>query len=102
MCVRTAGLELLTLFTLAAAPHVETTQRKVQGIITAVAPTSLTIAPLSNQAHRTVTGRIDPTKTRLIVDGKPSKIADVRITYTAQAELGLDDVWVSVRVDSTP
>ena len=85
-----------------AASGIETTQRNIQGIITAVEPTSLTIAPVASQKRHTVTGKIDPKRTRLLVDGKLSKISDLQITFTAQAELGLDDVWVTVRADSTP
>ena len=100
----TAALFALVLgsSTLGAASQVGTTQRNIQGIITAVEPTSLTIAPVATQKRHTVTGKIDPKKTRVLVDGKLAKIADLQITYTAQAELGLDDVWVTVRADSTP
>ena len=110
MHIRTAALITLlgglagstTLAAPSRAGQVATTQRNIQGIITAVEPTSLTIAPVATQKRHTVTGKIDPQKTRVLVDGKVSKIADLQITYTAQAELGLDDVWVTVRADSTP
>jgi len=74
-----------------------TTQRKVSGIITAVEAQSLTIQP---QGKKRVTGRLDPIRTRVMVDGRAAKSADLRITYDAKAELGLDDVWISVRADS--
>ena len=79
--------------------NVQTTEKRVQGMITAVAATSMTIAPMRGQ---TVSGKIDPKKTKILVDGKLSKTADLQITYTAKAELGLDDVWVTVSADSTP
>ena len=49
-----------------------TTQRRIRGIITAVdgGASNVTISPL--QGHRPcVTGRVDPTRTRIIVDGHP-------------------------------
>jgi hypothetical protein len=77
----------------------EATQRRVRGIITAVDPASVTISPM--QSHRQcVTGRIDPTRTRILVDGHPGRPSDLHITYTVRAELSLDDVWMTIRVDS--
>jgi len=76
-----------------------TTQRRIRGIITSVDPTNVTISPL--QAHRPcVTGRIDPIRTRVVVDGRPGRASDLRITENARAELSLDDVWMTIRVDS--
>ena len=72
-----------------------TTEGRIAGIITDVGPTSLTICP-QKQGTRPVTGRLDRQKTRVVVDGRPASAADLQITYTAKAELGLDDVWVSV------
>src|SRR5207248_1089131 len=77
-----------------------TTQRRIRGIITAVdiGSTNVTISPL--QGHRPcVTGRVDPTRTRIIVDGHPGRPADLRVTENARAELSLDDVWMTIRVD---
>lgn len=77
----------------------EATQRRVRGVITAVDPATVTISPI--QAHRQcITGRIDPTRTRILVDGHPGRPSDLRITYTVRAELSLDDVWMTIRVDS--
>ena len=77
----------------------EATQRRVRGVITAVDPASVTISPM--QAHRQcVTGRIDPTRTRILLDGHPGRPSDLHITYTVRAELSLDDVWMTIRVDS--
>ena len=38
--------------------------------------------------------------TKVTVDGHAATVADLRVTYDAKAELGLDDVWISVRADS--
>lgn len=76
-----------------------TTQRRIRGIITSVDPANVTISPL--QGHRPcITGRIDPTRTRIIVDGHPGRASDLRITENARAELALDEVWMTIRVDS--
>ena len=77
-----------------------TTQRRIRGIITAVDPATVSISPL--QGHRPcVTGRVDPTRTRIIVDGHPGRPADLKVTENARAELSLDDVWMTIRVDTT-
>ena len=77
-----------------------TTQRRVRGIITAVDPVNVSISPL--QSHRPcITGRVDPMRTRIIVDGHPGRPADLRVTENARAELSLDDVWMTIRVDTT-
>lgn len=76
-----------------------TTQRRIRGIITSLDPANVTISPV--QGHRPcVTGRIDPTRTRIVVDGRPGRPSDLRITENARAELALDDVWMTIRVDS--
>jgi hypothetical protein len=74
---------------------VETTHRRVRGIITELEGSALTIAPLLARAE--MTGRIDPKRTRIEVDGRPARPADLEVTLSANAELGLDDVWVSIR-----
>lgn len=77
-----------------------TTQRRIRGIITAVDPATVSISPI--QGHRPcITGRVDPTRTRIIVDGHPGRAADLKVTENARAELSLDDVWMTIRVDST-
>ena len=79
-----------------------TTQRRIRGIITAVdgGASNVTISPL--QGHRPcVTGRVDPTRTRIIVDGHPGRPAVLKVTENALAELSLDDVWMTIRVDTT-
>ena len=76
-----------------------TTQRRVRGIITAVDPTNVTISPIQGHAP-CISGRVDPLRTRVIVDGHPGRPADLRITENARAELSLDEVWMTIRVDS--
>ena len=43
-----------------------------------------------------VTGKIDPSRTKFRVNGKPAKFSDLKVTEHARAELCLDDVWVVV------
>ena len=75
--------------TFAASVAYGTTQRRIRGIITSVDPANVTISPL--QGHRPcVTGRIDPLRTRVIVDGHPGRPADLKVTENARAELALD------------
>jgi len=69
------------------------TERRVTGIITAVGGGTMTVAPL--QGKQCVTGKLDA-KTRILVDGHAAKAADLRVTESAKAELGLDDTWTSV------
>jgi hypothetical protein len=79
----------------ASGSSVKTTHRKVRGIITEMEGSALTIAPLVARAE--MTGRIDPKRTRIEVDGRPARPVDLEVTLSANAELGLDDVWVSIR-----
>ncbi|MBX3190288.1 MAG: hypothetical protein KF819_25035 [Labilithrix sp.] len=68
------------------------TDRHVHGVITSVEPAVVTIA----SAQRTVTGRIDPARTKVTVRGKAAKLGDLKITAHAKAELCLDDVWLTI------
>jgi len=77
---------------------VEGTKRRVQGIITAVDGSSVTICPVQGRAG--LTGRVDPHKTAIAVDGRPASASALSVTDRAAADLGLDDVWVSIRVSS--
>lgn len=74
------------------APAELATQRRVHGVITAVDGSTLTIAT----EKATVTGKLDASRTRVTVHGKPARAADLRLTAHAKAELCLDDVWVLV------
>ena len=68
------------------------TQRRVHGVITAIAPDRFTI----ESAQHAVVGRIDPNRTRVTVNGKPAHLSDLKVSDHAKAELCLDDVWVSI------
>ena len=76
----------------------EATQRRVQGIVTSVEDGTVTITPLRGRSAG-VTGRIDP-GTRVVVDGRAAKANDVSVSFRARGELGLDDVWATLVVDS--
>ena len=75
-----------------------TTESRFAGIITAVEPTRLTIAPM--RSKEAVTGLIDGQRTKITIDGHAARPNELHITYAAKAELGLDDVWVSVAAES--
>lgn len=68
------------------------TERHVHGVITAIDPAIMTIS----SSQRTVSGKIDPARTRVTMHGKPASLADLKVTAHAKAELCLDDVWVSI------
>lgn len=68
------------------------TERKVHGVITAIDPNTLTI----RSEKAAVTGKLDPARTKVTINGKPGKISDLRLTAHARAELCLDDVWLAV------
>jgi len=68
------------------------TDRKVHGVITQIAPATMTIA---SQQHA-VTGKIDPVRTKVTIHGKPAKLADLQLSSHAKAELCLDDVWLQI------
>jgi hypothetical protein len=70
------------------------TARRVHGVITAVEPATITIA----STQQTVTGRVDPSRTKVTVRGKPARLADVQLTAHAKGELCLDDVWLAIDV----
>ena len=79
-------------FALLGAAEPLSTERHVHGVITSVDPAVVTIA----SSQRNITGKIDPVRTKVTVNGKPAKLADLKITAHAKAELCLDDVWVSI------
>ena len=74
----------------------EATCRKVQGVITAVDTTSMSISP---KGRPTVTGRIDQ-RTKVMIDGHAGHPADLQVTYNAKGQLCLDDVWTVVTADT--
>jgi hypothetical protein len=80
------GLGVIALATSAYA----VTERHVQGVITAVDATSVTI-----QGKHTVTARID-SKTKIHVDGKLAKLSDLQVTQSARADMNLDEAWADI------
>src|SRR5690349_10023931 len=67
------------------------TDRRVHGVITAVEPAKLTIA----SAQHSVSGKIDPARTKVTINGHPARVADLKLTAHAKGELCLDDVWLT-------
>jgi hypothetical protein len=76
----------------------QATQKRYAGVITALDAASMTIQGRS----AAVTGRVDAGKTKVFIDRRPVKTSELKVTYVANAELGLDDVWSAIYVDSTP
>lgn len=74
------------------------TQRRVQGVITAVDPAAVTITPL--HAKSGVSGAVDPKRTRVTLNGRPARASDLQVSFSAKGEMGLDDVWVSIQAES--
>ncbi len=70
-----------------------TTERHVQGIITQVGPTVVTI---SGASKREVVGTVDPKTTRITVNGHAVQASALEVTYVARGEIGLDEVWRSI------
>jgi hypothetical protein len=70
-----------------------TTQRHIQGIITQVEASQVTISGAS--AKKDVVGKVDK-RTRVTVNGHPASTAALQVTYLARGEIGLDDVWMSI------
>ena len=70
-----------------------TTERRVQGIITQVEPTVVTI---TGSSKREVVGKVDPKRTKVTVNGRAAQPSALEVTYVARGEIGLDDVWNSI------
>ena len=68
------------------------TKRHVAGVITAVDTQSTTIA----SATSAVTGKIDPSRTKVTIHGKPGTLNDLKLTAHAKGELCLEDVWLAI------
>lgn len=68
------------------------TERKVHGVITELDSGSLTLT--SEKAA--VTGKIDPARTKVTINGHPGKVSDLKLTEHAKGELCLDDVWLVI------
>ena len=82
---------------LVATASFAATQRKVSGIITQVDPATMSIQPIHGKSA--VSGKIGA-RTKVTIDGRAANATTLRVTYDAKAELGLDDVWISVRAES--
>ena len=93
MCSAAHPYEGTTPFSLELSP------RKVAGLITQVEGESLTISPTLNQTTHHMTGKLDPKKTRVTINGRAARTQDLKITLLAKGEMGLDDVWVSVNAE---
>lgn len=85
------GLAVIAFALLGAGGELST-DRHVAGVITSIDPATLTIA----SSQRAVTGRIDPSRTKVTINGHAAKVSDLKLTAHAKAELCLDDVWVSI------
>lgn len=98
--MKSGKLAMMLTFAVATTAAVAqgATDKRVSGVITAVDAASMTLAPLCTK--QVVTGRLAPT-TRIVVGGHPGRPADLRVTNNVKAELGLDDAWLSVVVDSS-
>ena len=86
----TASFALFALCMGAAEPL--STERLVHGVITSVDPSVVVIA----SSQRSVTGKIDPARTKITLHGKPAKLSDLKVTSHAKAELCLDETWISI------
>ncbi len=97
-------MKIPALFTVAAfasfsmslgAAEPLSTDRLVHGVITSVDPAAGGLVTIAS-SQRTVSGKIDPARTRITLHGKPAKLSDLRVTEHARAELCLDETWISI------
>lgn len=86
----TAAFAVVSLCLGAAEPL--STERLVHGVITSVDPAVVTIA----SSQRSISGKIDPARTKITLHGKPAKLSDLKVTSHAKAELCLDETWISI------
>lgn len=90
------GLAVFAFALMGAASPLEgeplSTDRKVHGVITAIETSTLTIAT----TQKSVTGKIDPARTKVTHNGHPAKVSDLQLTAHAKGELCLDDVWLVI------
>jgi hypothetical protein len=91
----------LTLSTVGAAGslgdggRIETTDQRIAGVISELDEGTMTLSPM--QGDR-VPGRLDATKTRVVIYGHAASIHELRQGYLVRARLGLDEVWDNVVV----
>lgn len=78
------------------------TQKRIAGVITAVDDSSVTITALNKigSHNGVVWGRIDTSKTRIVIDGRVGRPSELRLTDSAKAELSLDEVWLTISVET--
>jgi hypothetical protein len=79
--MKSLGLVVLSFALLGAAPATSegpasdaeqlSTDRRVHGVITSIEQAKITIA----SSQRAVTGRIDPARTKVTINGHPAKLA---------------------------
>ncbi len=81
-------------FVLGAAEPLST-DRLVHGVITAVDTKAGGLVVIAS-SQRSVTGKIDPVRTKITLHGKPAKLSDLKVTSHAKAELCLDETWISI------
>lgn len=86
---------ILLAGTVVAAGEPLSTDRHVHGVITAVDRAPRGRVTISSSQHA-VTGKIDPLRTKVTINGKPAKVADLKVSEHAKAELCLDEVWISI------
>lgn len=91
--VATASFAVFSLCLGAAEPL--STDRLVHGVITSVDANAGGLVTIAS-SQRTVTGKIDPARTKITLHGKPAKLSDLKVTSHAKAELCLDETWVSI------
>ena len=74
----------------------------IAGVITAVDDSSVTITALNKigSHNGVVWGRIDTSKTRIVIDGRVGRPSELRLTDSAKAELSLDEVWLTISVET--
>ena len=82
----------ISAFGLLGSAEPLSTERKVHGVITAIDPNNLTI----KSEKAAVTGKLDPKRTKVTINGKPGTVADLKLTEHAKGELCLDDVWLVI------
>jgi hypothetical protein len=97
--MKTLGLAVFAFALLGAAAPLEgdaasplSTDRRVHGVITSIDPTDFRIT----DGQHAVTGKIDPLRTKVTINGAPAKLSNLKISDHAKGELCLDDVWLAI------
>ncbi len=90
MIARRFSLALAFASFCAASTASAVTDKHVQGVITKIDSGSITIC-----GKHVVTGKVDP-KARIVLDGHKATFADLKVTYSARADMNLDDAWIQI------